>query len=43
MERVRAISWKQEGRNDHMHFQFWNGQKSVVTWKEIEDYVKQNS
>ena len=39
VDRVRAISWKTEGLNDHMHFQYWSG-KSFITFEEIAEAAK---
>ena len=39
MERVRAISWKQDARNDHMHFQFWDG-IGKITYEEIAEAAR---
>jgi len=39
VERVRAISWKQDARNDHMHFQFWDG-IGKITYEEIAEAAR---
>jgi len=41
VDRVRAISWKTEILNDHMHFQFWGG-KSFITFEEIAEAARLN-
>ena len=35
VDRVQAISWNGDHDN-HMHFQFWDGDKGIITWKELE-------
>ena len=39
VDRVRAVSWKTEGLNDHMHFQYWGG-KSFITYEEIGEAAR---
>ena len=33
--RVNAVSWTSESVENHMHFQYYDGD-SIITWKEIE-------